>query len=343
MPTVNIPSPLTDITADAYTRLRSVLFASTDEDDDDSFSPATPARRIGHKEEILPHQIVCVGPDTPNGTFVGDDPGESYGPRKSPEYMEVLRLSPEMTEKLGEPHYLCQCACSTLRFVREEDIVSGRAVHCCYDDRFTGGEHKLRKRRSNHVDLRFQVFGDLHVDHEEIHHGDSNTGSSRYWRCTCKCGQSQLVQQNLLTGRAPKKHCDSCRGTRKSSDSVVQKSGRGRRPIDLTGRRFGHLAAICMVAPPSDLADTSSKGAWWEVKCDCGTTVSMRAGQLIHSGTKYCSPRCSLLRAARKQGTSVALNKGALASFRQKLLNRGIDEAFLDSALAELIPGSTAG
>lgn len=55
-----------------------------------------------------------------------------------------------------------------------------------------------------------------------------------------------------------------------------------RKPIDLSGKRFGRL----MVIRPTDQRDGSA--VVWECKCDCGRTVNVSARNLLHRGTISC-------------------------------------------------------
>lgn len=51
---------------------------------------------------------------------------------------------------------------------------------------------------------------------------------------------------------------------------------------DLTGQRFGYLYVVDRY-----IAD-SLKGAYWNVRCDCGTTKTIRSGQLLSGKTVSC-------------------------------------------------------
>lgn len=68
--------------------------------------------------------------------------------------------------------------------------------------------------------------------------------------------------------------------------------------IDITGQRFGRLAAVKRVERPAYMADTC---AWWLCRCDCGTEFLVRSRDLRHGGTKSCG--------CHRSDRIIALNK----------------------------------
>lgn len=51
--------------------------------------------------------------------------------------------------------------------------------------------------------------------------------------------------------------------------------------VDLTGKRFGKLTAICYTY-------TANKKRYWECKCDCGKVINAVAGSLVTGNTQSC-------------------------------------------------------
>lgn len=52
---------------------------------------------------------------------------------------------------------------------------------------------------------------------------------------------------------------------------------------DLTGQRFGRLAAVCISG-----SDPITRAMMWECRCDCGRTVTTRTASLTTGKTKSC-------------------------------------------------------
>ena len=64
--------------------------------------------------------------------------------------------------------------------------------------------------------------------------------------------------------------------------------------IDLTGQRFGKLTVVSRTS-------STGKGAFWNVKCDCGTTKVVRADRLNQQLVKSCG--CAIADSNRSRAT----------------------------------------
>lgn len=54
------------------------------------------------------------------------------------------------------------------------------------------------------------------------------------------------------------------------------------RKIDLTGKKFGRLTALC------DTDERKNGLVMWKCICDCGEMIKIRSSDLIHAGVKSC-------------------------------------------------------
>lgn len=119
------------------------------------------------------------------------------------------------------------------------------------------------------VDLTGQVFGRLTVTQRGPDYVSPGGRRCVRWRCSCSCGESVLVYTDNLRAERTK----SCGCWR------VERS---RHRNDLTGRRFALLVVLEM-GPP-----TAAGYSTCLARCDCGTEVSVQAGNLIQGNTKSC-------------------------------------------------------
>ena len=55
----------------------------------------------------------------------------------------------------------------------------------------------------------------------------------------------------------------------------------GRKPVDLTGQRFGYLTAL-------NVDSCKNKNAMWVCRCDCGKIVSVESQKLRNGNTQSC-------------------------------------------------------
>lgn len=82
------------------------------------------------------------------------------------------------------------------------------------------------------------------------------------------------------------------------------------RPIDLTGKKFGHLK----VRP---LPSVRKKGdTYWPCLCDCGTEALVRADHLRSGRQRHCGRRCPLSRPKRRRHALTGLTKGRKAKLK---------------------------
>ena len=87
------------------------------------------------------------------------------------------------------------------------------------------------------------------------------------WLCRCDCGRElYVITSDLLRG------IKSC-GCSHFSDKYA--------PIDLTGKRFGHLTVISR-------HESSRNNTKWLCHCDCGNDVYIYTNALIHGKRKSC-------------------------------------------------------
>ena len=87
------------------------------------------------------------------------------------------------------------------------------------------------------------------------------------WLCRCGCGRElYVITSDLLRG------IKSC-GCSHFSDKYA--------PIDLTGKRFGHLTVISR-------HESSRNNTKWLCHCDCGNDVYIYTNALIHGKRKSC-------------------------------------------------------
>lgn len=87
------------------------------------------------------------------------------------------------------------------------------------------------------------------------------------WLCRCDCGRElYVITSDLLRG------IKSC-GCSHFSDKYA--------PIDLTGKRFGHLTVISR-------HESSRNNTKWLCYCDCGNDVYIYTNALIQGKRKSC-------------------------------------------------------
>ena len=96
---------------------------------------------------------------------------------------------------------------------------------------------------------------------------DKRQNGSVVWQCKCDCGNDVLVtSRNLQTGYTTSCGC----------------IGVGRKPVDITGQRFGKLVAV------RPTKERRGHSAVWECKCDCGNTAFVKMHNLTFGYTSSC-------------------------------------------------------
>lgn len=153
--------------------------------------------------------------------------------------------------------WLCKCRCGTVRYVSENNLISGKSKSCgC----LSAG---LKKERCK--DLSGQIFGWLKV----VERAPENRHGRVSWICECKCGTKCIVTGHELQQKKTK----SCGCLRK-----VQT-----RAADLSNQPFGRLTALY----PTGKRD--HKGSViWHCSCECGGEIDVPQDRLTGHNTKSC-------------------------------------------------------
>lgn len=100
----------------------------------------------------------------------------------------------------------------------------------------------------------------------------NNARGQRVWACRCSCGTVKPVLGiSLRSGNS-----ESC-GCLANEQTVIRND---MKIIDETGKRYGRLTVIGRVTSTS----STSRGAHWHCKCDCGNETITR-GATLRSGT----------------------------------------------------------
>lgn len=113
-------------------------------------------------------------------------------------------------------------------------------------------------------DLTGKTFGELTVLERF-----PSRGGRACWKCRCSCGNTVVVTGRDLRG-GYRTHC----GCKKILAS---------RRLNITGKRFGKLTAICQIDKK-----TSSGSLYWKCRCDCGRETEVPVSELNNGNTKSC-------------------------------------------------------
>lgn len=116
---------------------------------------------------------------------------------------------------------------------------------------------------ANVKNLSGKTFGRLSV----ISRTDRKKGHCYLWLCRCSCGNEVLVRTYFLT-----------HGITRSCGCLQADA----RKYDLSGQRFGRLAAIRSTGKQIHNCYV------WECKCDCGKIAYVRSDHLARGITKSC-------------------------------------------------------
>ena len=163
---------------------------------------------------------------------------------------QLTVIRPADERRNGYVVWECRCDCGNTTFVRGDKLGSGHTKSC--------GCAKT-------LNLTGQRFGQLTVicPTEKRYHGRV------VWECKCDCGGTAFVDAtNLQTGAIESCGCAS--------------SGRGKKPVDISGRHFGRLTAV-------RATDERRNGSVvWECRCDCGNTAFVSVIVLCSGHTQSC-------------------------------------------------------
>lgn len=122
----------------------------------------------------------------------------------------------------------------------------------------------MRARR----DLTGLKFGRLTAKSWESINGKTK------WNCTCECGREVSVGlTNLTLGKTKSCGC-------------LHLEELSKRYLDLTGKRFGGLVAVCLDEERSVRGNGGK--LMWHCICDCGRTTSVQTNNLRSGNTISC-------------------------------------------------------
>lgn len=153
----------------------------------------------------------------------------------------------------------CRCDCGREIEVNTKKLVRGSVTNCGCIPKTTA------RRGSVAEDLTGRRFGRLTV----LWRAKNKKGRT-CWLCRCDCGgEKEVTAHDLKAGKV------------KSCGCSIHESKRNQ--VDLTGRRFGRLRAVC----PTSRRD--SKGSvYWRCICDCGRETEVTEAGLVHGNCRSC-------------------------------------------------------
>ena len=168
----------------------------------------------------------------------------------------VLHKCEPTTTKSACSYVQCRCDCGKEKPVRASALRNGHTKSCgC-----------LRKTGPVDRDFTKQDRVGERVGLLTIKSAYMVPGTRRReWLCQCDCGNTTILSQRMLRDGGTK----SC-GCQKHNQ------------IDLTGRRFGRLVAVCL----SGQRATSRR--IWHCLCDCGNEHDVKSSVLLAGDTKSC-------------------------------------------------------
>ena len=101
-----------------------------------------------------------------------------------------------------------------------------------------------------------------------------NTQNRYMWACECECGNTKVLDGNVLR-----------RGLSKSCGCM----GRGRKGANLLDRRFGTLTVVEEWL--GERKEYNKGHKHWLCLCDCGDTIVLSSSNLISGINKTCGHR----------------------------------------------------
>ena len=163
-------------------------------------------------------------------------------------------------EQVRTNSYLCECSCfnHTKRILKRFELLSDSNHDGC----------KKCRLMKNHLGEQYGYLKILSIDEER-----SKEKGRIYVYAQCKCGSVRSYEQNsIIKGRTV-----SCGCKKHEFDT------------ELTGKRFGHLTVIELLGRKY-IDENKSRNSYieWKCKCDCGSTVVVRQGNLLKGGTWSC-------------------------------------------------------
>ena len=131
-----------------------------------------------------------------------------------------------------------------------------------------------------------QTFTRLYV----IKRTDKNTWKNPNYPeylCKCECGNEVVVQKRfLLNGH--KKSCGCLqKETRANNSRKAAGSGKTKKSIDITGKRFGRWTVLYK-STKTYSQPNGTEYALWHCRCDCGTERDILSANLRDGKTKSC-------------------------------------------------------
>lgn len=167
----------------------------------------------------------------------------------------------ERTEQREKGYILwkCRCDCGHELLVSTRKLVRGTVTNC-------GCVPKENARRGSVAeDLAGRRFGHLTV----LYRTDNKNGRT-CWMCRCDCGREKAVlSHDLKAGK-----CRSC-----GCSAYAYEHNR----VDLTGKRFGRLTAVCATRKRDRRGSV-----YWHCVCDCGNTAEVTEAGLMHGKCQSC-------------------------------------------------------
>lgn len=119
--------------------------------------------------------------------------------------------------------------------------------------------------RQPDLSLIGKEFNNLRVDELT---NEYNTYNRRLYKCTCLlCGKTRFAtKQNLIRGE-------------------IKDCGKHRRYVDISGKSFGHLKAICIA---NQMSNTKNRCKIWRCKCRCGKECNVLYSDLVSGKVQSC-------------------------------------------------------
>lgn len=141
--------------------------------------------------------------------------------------------------------------------------------------------YQAKMGRNLRVDIKGQRFGMLTVIDLVPWDDRGSTGKGSQWLCKCDCGKT-CVKVGRLLRYGQTKSC-GCLRTENYKNLTDGK------PTEDVGARFGMLVV-------TGLSDRKGQGKYFDCKCDCGGSTTVRSKELRNGTTKSCGCLCRAVR-----------------------------------------------